>query len=179
MQINPKANAAVENQDYETMKTLIKSAFVTCVIALSIDVSFAANPGQTLELSPDVMELLRAEMREITVGVKHIPSSLAAADWQSIKTTATKIRESYIMESRLTPDQAEELQQALPERFKRTDAEFHQRAEKLAAAAEAHDAEAVVFHYSRLLEGCTQCHAEFATHRFPGFSSQTPPEHHH
>ena len=47
------------------------------------------------------------------------------------------IRASYIMEKSLTTEQAAELERALPVEFRRLDAEFHERALKLAMAAEA------------------------------------------
>lgn len=105
--------------------------------------------------------------------------SIATADWKSIQDTSMKIRASYIMEKKLTPAQAAELKTALPERFKKLDADFHNRAEKVGAAAAAHDAELVVFQYSRLLESCAGCHSEFAKSRFPKFSSAPQQVHHH
>ena len=111
-------------------------------------------PHQGIELSADLLNLLRAEMREIATGVQGIAVSLATADWHSIMDTSEKIRASYIMEKKLTAAQAAELGQALPGHFKQLDAAFHQRAEKLGMAAAAHDPEGVAFHYSRLIEGC-------------------------
>lgn len=106
-------------------------------------------PQPDIKLSPDLQNLLRVEMREITTGVQGIAVSLATADWHSIQEISTKIRTSYIMEKKLTPAQAMELKQVLPEQFKQLDAEFHQRAEWLGVAAAAHDPELVAFHYSR------------------------------
>lgn len=134
---------------------------------------------QDIELSPGLLKLLRAEMREIAGGVQRIALSLATADWKAIQETSTKIRASYILEKKLTPAQAKELEQALPEQFKRLDAEFHQRAEKLGAAAASHDHELVAFQYSRLVENCAQCHAAYAKSRFPGFGTALPQAHHH
>lgn len=136
-------------------------------------------PQQSIKLSPDVLNLLRAEMREIAGGVQGIALALATADWKSIEETSTKIRASYIMEKKLTTAQSKELEKALPEQFKQLDAEFHQRAERLGAAATAHDAELVVFHYSRLIESCVRCHSLFASKRFPGFASPATQSHHH
>ena len=65
--------------------------------------------------------------------------ALASADWKSIHVTSKHIRASYIMEKKLTEAQAKELESALPAYFKQLDAEFHQRAAKLGAAAAAHD----------------------------------------
>ncbi|MDT8376336.1 MAG: hypothetical protein RQ867_06280 [Mariprofundaceae bacterium] len=137
------------------------------------------TPQQGIILSPDVLNLLRAEMREIAGGVQDIALYLAIADWRSIVKTSEKIRASYIMEKKLTTAQATELERALPEQFKLLDAEFHQRAEKLGDAATAHDPELVTFHYSRLIESCTRCHATFAGNRFQGFAPAPLPGHHH
>jgi cytochrome c556 len=136
-------------------------------------------PTQDVKLSSDLLNLLRAEMREIAGGVKGLALSLATADWKSIQETSMNIRASYIMEKKLTPAQAGELKNALPVQFKQLDAEFHQRAERLEAAAAAHDTELVAFHYSRLVESCAHCHSAFASKRFPGFASPPTQDHHH
>lgn len=136
-------------------------------------------PDQHVTLSPELVELLRAEMREISFGIQGLALSLATADWQSIQETSAKIRASYIMENQLTPAQAEELEHVLPEQFKQLDAEFHHRAEKLGMAAAEHDSELVVFHYSRLLESCAGCHSTYASERFPGFASSIVPSQQH
>jgi hypothetical protein len=137
-----------------------------------------AEPApQELRLSPDLLELLRSEMREITVGVQLVAAAIATGNWDAVHEAGASIRASYIMEKSLTPAQAGELERALPERFKLLDAEFHARAEKLAVAAATRDSELVLFHYSRLLETCTRCHAAFAETRFTGFAP--PPERGH
>ena len=150
-----------------------------CAGSISAHAAEPHDPRRALPLSPGLLDLLRAEMREIAEGVQGIALSLATADWHSIEETSKKIRASYIMEKKLTPAQAKELDRALPERFKLLDAEFHQRAGRLGAAAEAHDAELVAFQYSRLMESCAVCHATYAKSRFPGFSSPVPGRHHH
>jgi cytochrome c556 len=134
---------------------------------------------QSVNLSPDLLDLLRAEMRDITSGVQSIALSLATADWKSIQETSMKIRASYIMEKQLTPAQVNELEKALPGQFKQLDAEFHQRAERLGETAAVHDPELVAFHYSRLLESCVRCHSAFASKRFPGFASPAQRSHQH
>lgn len=142
----------------------------------------AAEPqasAQGVELSPALLDLLRSEMREIAGGVQGMAFSIATADWKSIRETSEKIRASYIMERELTPAQIEELEESLPEQFRQLDADFHQRAEKVGLAAEAHDAELVTYQYSRLLEACAVCHAAYATSRFPGFSPVVNQPHHH
>jgi len=163
---------------------ITKLPVISLVVLLSIgSVPVFAEEGETphqeIRLSPELLNLLRAEMAEITTGVQGIASFLASADWKSIRETGIKIRDSFIMEKQLTPEQAHELERALPGEFKLLDAEFHQRAEKLAAAAEIHDSELVTFHYYRLIESCVVCHAAYASSRFPGFSPPVQQDHHH
>lgn len=132
-----------------------------------------------LSLSEDTLELLRAEMRVLAGAVQGMALAIAAGDWQSIESTSRAMRDSYVMAKQLTPAQAEELDTVLPERFKALDLEFHDRAGKLGAAASAHDAEQVVFHYSRLLENCVACHSLYARTKFTGFAAPAREEHRH
>ena len=136
-------------------------------------------PHPSVELSPGLRDLLRTEMREIAGGMQDIALSLATADWKAIQETSTKMRASYILEKELTPAQEKELAEALPERFKQLDAEFHQRAERLGSAAAAHDPELVAFQYSRLVESCAVCHSAYARSRFPGFAPPVQEGHRH
>ncbi len=164
------------------LKNLIATVIVIGSLATVSVQTCAAEPHavrQDIKLSPDVLNLLRAEMGEIAGGIQGIALSLAIADWKSIQETSTKIRASYIMEKKLTAAQAKELEQALPEHFKQLDAAFHQRAEKLGAAAAAHDPELTAFQFSRLLESCTVCHSAYAKSRFPGFSPPPRQGHSH
>ena len=132
-----------------------------------------------ITLSPELLGVLRAEMREITEGVQRIALALTTADWKTVQETSAMIHQSYVMAKELTTEQTAELEQALPERFKQLDADFHQRAAKLGAAASAHDAELAVFHYARLVESCVVCHSAYARSRFPGFAPPEQPGHHH
>lgn len=136
------------------------------------------NKHSEIRLSNDLLDLLRQEMLDIAKGIQTIALSLAIADWKSIQDTSIRIRDSYIMNRNLTPKQARELEQTLPEKFKELDAELHHRAEKLATAADAHDRELAVFQYSRLIESCTTCHSSYAGKRFPGFAPGVRQVHH-
>ncbi len=138
----------------------------------------SASPND-LQLSQEVRGILQAEMREIAVAVQALVLSLASGDWESIETISENIRASYVMEKNLTDSQRHELEDRLPEYFKRLDAEFHARAEKLGLAATRQDPEAVAFQYYRLVESCATCHSAFAKTRFPGFSSTSPEKHRH
>lgn len=157
------------------------AAIVATLVVMSGNV-YAEEPASAakdLKLSPETLSLLQEEMREIAKGMQEMALAIPAADWKVVRDTGTRIRASYIMEKKLTPAQAKELETVLPERFKWLDADFHARAEKISAAAAAHDAEQVVFHYARLLDSCTACHSEFASSRFKNFASRSHKVHAH
>ena len=150
--------------------------FTICILLLSMVIAATAiraeDPEQheeTLKLPPELMSLLQAEMREITIGIQKVPVAIAQADWKLLSQTGELIQSSYIMAQALTKEQEETLESSLPERFKQIDSEFHKRAGDLAHAAEAKDFELASYHYSRLIESCAQCHALYAQTRFPGF----------
>lgn len=146
--------------------------FISAVALGSVSVSAqeVSSDKHDLRLSPQLMELLRAEMRALLSGVQSLPAAIAMADWKSIADTSVQIRVSYILDQKLTPAQRKELGTALPGHFKRLDSEFHFEAKKLEAAAMNHDAQLTAFHYYRLIEACTTCHSTYAVSRFPGFS---------
>jgi hypothetical protein len=132
-----------------------------------------------LRLSPQLTELLRDEMRALLVGIQSIATGIATADWASVADKSGQIRASYILEQKLTPAQREELDTSLPEHFMRLDSNFHLEAKKLEAAAAAHDSQLASFHFYRLIETCTTCHAVYAVSRFPGFRPSQQGIHHH
>ena len=135
-----------------------------------------AQPS-SLSMSPDLLELLRAEMRELESASQAISLALPAGDWAQIAATGEKMHDSYILAKKLTEAQRTELA-SLPEPFKRLDEQFHAEAEKLAHAAHEKDAELTAFWFSRLLEGCAGCHAAYAQQRFPGFAGDAADSHH-
>lgn len=136
----------------------------------------ASLPG--LKLSPDLQQLFQAEMRELLVGTQKIAGSLPIADWDGIASSALAMRDSYVLEKKLTTAQRHDLEK-LPEQFKLLDEAFHLRAEKLAHAAQAKDAEGVSFQFSRLLDTCVACHSTFAQPQFPNFRSAAGADHRH
>ena len=164
------------------MKLFLNTLFLAVgLLCASVPTAAGEEPAsrRDIELPPELLELLRAEMREITAGTQSMAVALVTGDWQSIVEISGRIRDSYIMQQQLTAEQMKTLEHALPDRFKQLDLEFHGRAERVGAAAAAQDAERVAYELSRLLETCAACHTVFAKSRFPGFPSPTGHESHH
>lgn len=138
----------------------------------------AAGAPTGLSISPELLELFRAEMRELLSASQSISVALPVGEWAHIAATSEKMRSSYILERKLTEAQRKELD-SLPDRFKRMDEQFHLRTEKLARAASQKDAELTAFYFARLLENCADCHSAYAQQRFPGFSHGSGEARHH
>ena len=160
---------------------------IIIVCLLSASIAFASNivraesgeqHAETIELQPDLLALLQAEMREITIGVQKIPVAIAQGDWETLEQTSESIRSSYIMAKSLTKEQKAALSN-LPAGFKHLDSAFHSRAGELAHAAEARNFELASYHYSRLIESCAQCHSLYAKEKFPGFGPAEEQGHQH
>ena len=153
-------------------------------VALSFGICASAYGGQPaaaaagISVSPELLELFRAEMRGLLSGTQAISAALPAGDWASVAATSEQMRSSYILEKELTKAQRAELA-GLPQDFRIMDEQLHARADKLARAASAKDAELAAFQYGRLLETCAGCHAIYAQQRFPGFSVPAAAPHQH
>lgn len=158
------------------MTVALTIAVLTCNAASAQETRKTHN---TLNLSQETLTLLQAEMRELAVASQALVISFVSGDWKSIQDISEQIRASYVMEQSLTDAQKQELEEKLPERFKRLDREFHARAEKLESAAANENSELVAFHFHRLLESCATCHSEYAASRFPGFASGATDIHQH
>ncbi|MCB1845185.1 MAG: hypothetical protein KDI09_19620, partial [Halioglobus sp.] len=120
-------------------RTLLTLVFVVLATVTAATMSIAEDDSavSTIDLSPELTLLLRAEMIELAGGVQSLAFSITTADWAAVKATSEKMHDSYIMNASLTQPQAEELRHKLPQQFKLLDAGFHTRAEKLGEAAAA------------------------------------------
>ncbi len=123
----------------------------------------------SLELPPDLREILLEEMREVEVNARDLVPALARGDWKEAENLAGKIEGSYILKKKLTREQEKKLHAALPELFQQMDEKFHETARRLGEAAKNRDSELSSFYFYRLTQSCQECHGRFAPERFPGF----------
>ena len=128
-----------------------------------------ATEASALPLSAKHRAALIAEMLGVKAGVAELSGSIAMGDWKAAAQQAERIRDSYIMKQKLSSEELEQLEHALPADFIEKDSEFHRHADGLAHAARAHDYELEVFYFSKMMEGCGACHARYATDVFKGF----------
>jgi len=150
--------------------------------ALAEDVAHrrSGDPSsQEFRLSPELRQLLVAEMRAVQDGMMSLIPAISSGNWQAIAEIGRKLHDSYIMKQKLSKSQIEELHHSLPEGFQELDHSFHHSAGMLAHAAEGKNADVVNFYFFKLNEACVSCHSKFATHRFPGFARDGDHEEHH
>ncbi len=122
-------------------------------------------------LSLDLRSLLGKEMQALQSGMQAIIPATISGDFATIETIARKMKNSYILKQSLNKHQVHELHEKLPGAFIEQDNHFHYLAGMLAHVAKEKKTELVNFYYSEMLESCGGCHAQFATHKFPGLSS--------
>ena len=128
-----------------------------------------ASSNQALRLSPELREILVAEMLAVQDGMKSLIPAISSGNWQAIAEIGRKLHDSYVMKQKLSKSQIEELHHSLPVAFQELDHSFHHSAGMLAHAADEKNADVVNFYFFKLNEACVSCHSKFATHRFPGF----------
>ncbi len=122
-------------------------------------------------LSTQLRNLLGKEMQALQLGMQAIIPATISGDYDTIENIATKMKNSYILKKSLSKHQIHELHEKLPAAFIEKDNHFHYLAGMLAHVAQERKTELVNFYYSQMLESCGDCHAKFATHRFPSLSA--------
>ena len=163
-----------------TAKAKLHALVVTiCFSMPAIALAESAATGKpVLAAAPHLQKLLREEMQALQEAMRTLASALPQGDFATIARTAKAMHDSFIFQQKLTEKDKHLLLEQLPADFVQLDQAFHQRAAKLHAAATSHDIELSVYHGSRLLESCVQCHQQFATQRFPALQADTPAHHH-
>jgi len=132
-----------------------------------------------IQLSAGLHHLLNQEMVAIENGMQDLIPAIAAGEWERVGSIAQNISNSFIMKQKLTQAQKEELHLNLPSRFIEMDQDFHASAAMLAHAAENKNAEVVNFYFYKLNNACVECHAKYATQRFPALAKDTDKDTHH
>lgn len=135
--------------------------------------AFAQDDGNEkkdgIELSDETFDALMQEMHTVVQNVGALATSIALGELETVSKQARKIEASFILNSKLSEKEIEELHAALPSGFLEVDHKFHNDAGKLAEAADAKDHELVSFYFYKVMEGCVACHAGYAQKAFPGF----------
>lgn len=128
-------------------------------------------------LPPKLRGPLTAEMIGVRDGVSVIAASLGSGEWEMAARRAERIRDSFILKQKLSAEELEAFERALPQDFLERDAKFHANADRLAVAARAKDYQLAVFYLSQMLNGCAECHVRYASDALPGFRMLRRPVH--
>ena len=143
------------------------------------DYEQAAQRQGVEALSPGLRDLLTREMLALQQGMMSVVPAYASGDWKQIESIAAKIKDSYILQQSLTAEQKKELHSVLPTEFIKKDQHFHYLAGMLEHVAQAKKPELVNFYFSEMNQACADCHAAFATHKFPAFRQEQKDDHAH
>lgn len=148
----------------------MKPGLVVVVATLIFFVVASAAAPVGPNLTPRLKELLAEEMQQVAGATGDLALAIAAGDHASVSKLATAVRDSFILKQSLTEQDKKDLMSAVPAEFVALDRRFHGLAGKLAQQATLKDSELQGYYFSRMLEACTSCHAQFATDRFPGLA---------
>lgn len=143
---------------------------VVAAIALSFTLHAGAADPVGPKLTPKLKGLLAEEMGQVAQATAELARVIAVGDHLRAAQLGAAIRDSFILKRSLTAQDKKDLMSAVPPEFVALDRRFHGMAGKLAHAAEQKDSDLQSFYYSKMLESCVSCHAQFASDRFPGFS---------
>jgi hypothetical protein len=149
----------------------VKRKFVVVITTLILFAGANAAPVGP-NLTPRLKELLADEMQQVAKATGDLALAIAAGDHASVSQLAAAVRDSFILKQSLTEQDKKDLMNAVPAEFVELDRHFHGLAGKLALQAEMKDSELQGYYFSRMLEACTSCHAQFATDRFPGLAGK-------
>ena len=124
---------------------------------------------KALDIPEAIKPILTQEMLLFEKAMKGLLSSITTGNWHKTVEIAKQVEASYIFKQQLSKEQREHLHHILPKRFVHLDHSFHQYAGMLAHAAEVKNADVMNFYFYKMADSCTQCHAEYAKEKFPGF----------
>ena len=148
----------------------MKQKIVVVITALFVFGGANAADPVGPKLTPRLKALLADEMQQVAEATGDLALAIAVGDHATVKRLASAVRNSFILKQSLTEQDKKDLMGAVPAEFVALDRIFHGLAGKLAGQAELQNTELQNFYFSRMLEACASCHAEFATDRFPGLA---------
>ena len=150
----------------------MKQKIVVVIAALFLFGGVDAADPVGPKLTPRLKALLADEMQQVAEATGDLALAIAAGDHATVNRLAGAVRDSFILKQSLTEQDKKDLMSAVPVGFVTLDRNFHGLAGKLAGQADLQNTELQNFYFSRMLEACTSCHAQFATDRFPGLARQ-------
>jgi len=145
----------------------MKKLFMLGLFSVSLMATDISKEVETL--SPEVRGLLSQEMLHIEKGMHQIFSNIVKGNYEEVSKIAKDIEASFIFKKELTKSQRSELKAKISKEFIAMDSGFHEKAGKLAIAAEFDEKENIQKYFSSMTDSCVQCHSKFATHRFTTF----------
>ena len=158
-------------------KFVMSQLFKTLIVAVTFAGATLSCADDHVEtgvesLSPELRDLLSKEMVAIQNGMMSIVAAYASGNSEETASIAEEIKSSYILKQEMTRQQRHELHQQLPDSFIQLDQQFHSYAGLLEEAARRNNDELIGFYFSKLVESCSNCHSQHASHKFPAFGKQ-------
>ncbi|KAA3602035.1 MAG: hypothetical protein DWQ06_07415 [Calditrichaeota bacterium] len=145
---------------------------LTILIALLLTVNLALGQAKDYKLNGEVRKVFREEMSKIDSTFQEMNHHLVRGNLISYRNCVRKIKEGFVLKSKLTIEQHKEIDSKLSKRYKSYASKFERHLRKLSSAAKKRDLELINFYHGKVLEDCTSCHKNVVSEKFPNFKSK-------
>lgn len=147
---------------------------LTILIALFLTVNLALGQAKNKDykLSGEVRKVFREEMSKIDSTFQEMNKQLVQGNLIFYRNSVKKIKEGFVLKSKLTIEQHKEIDTKLSKRYKSYESKFNRHLKKLSYAAKKRDLELINFYHGKVLDDCTSCHKNIALDKFPNFKSK-------
>lgn len=134
----------------------------------------AASDKETEPVGPKLPDKVRGllveEMIAVLGATQDITDALIRGEDGVVADRAQAIHDSFILQQEMTDSDRQALLEAVPEAFVKRDRAFHTLTGELAEAARAGDRVRQQELFGQVVDACVECHARYATNRFPDFA---------
>jgi cytochrome c553 len=155
---------------------MIRATRTTALIAALVLASAApaASDSEPEPVGPKLPDKVRAllveEMIAVLGATQDITDALIRGEDDVVADRAQAIHDSFILQQEMTASDRQALLEAVPDAFVKRDRAFHTLTGNLAEAARAGNRVRQQELFGQIVGACVDCHARYATNRFPGFA---------
>lgn len=145
---------------------------ILVTLLLTINLALGQTKNKDYKLTGEVRKVFREEMSKIDSTFQEMNHHLVRGNLISYRNCVRKIKEGFVLKSKLTIEQHKEIDSKLSKRYDFYDSKFKRHLRKLSYAAKKRDLELINFYHGKVLEDCTSCHKSVVPEKFPNFKSK-------
>ncbi len=145
---------------------------ILIALFLTVNLALGQAKNKDYKLTGEVRKVFREEMSKIDSTFKEMNHHLVRGNLISYRNCVRKIKDGFVLKSKLTIEQHKEIDSKLSKRYKIYESRFERHLRKLSYAAKKRDLELINFYHGKVLNDCTSCHKNIVSEKFPNFKSK-------